>query len=218
MSQLSHEHLSLSISEHDHLCGCDHALFHVLKLSYGLVQTSWWAHPNGNLILNCAGSPMRSLRTKVARWKEHFLIGISKRPLCITRRNGWHITQGTEPERTMLRLESCCYNMSRSGPKITASLKLDEHKSFLVCFKPPLDFSSYCLHIIHSQLSVLLGLRLPMSHIVVGSQVPPYHHCALIVLLYHQILPITHHGFCSLPNHVTLISHTTLCTHPVQPI
>jgi hypothetical protein len=71
MLQLAHEHLSLSISEHDHSCGCDHALFHVLKLSYGLVWAGRWAHPNGNLVLNCAGSNRRFLRTKVARWKEH---------------------------------------------------------------------------------------------------------------------------------------------------
>jgi hypothetical protein len=141
-SQLSHEHLSFSISKHDHSCGCDHALFLVFKLSYRLVQTGWWAHPNDNLILNCAGSPRCFLRTKVARWKEHFLIGISKRPLCITRRNGWRITRGTQPKRRMLHLESCCYSKSHSGLKFTSSLKLDDHKSFLVCFKLPLDFSS----------------------------------------------------------------------------
>jgi hypothetical protein len=123
-SQLSHKHLSLSISEHDHSCGCDHALFLVLKLSYGLVWTCLWAHPNGNLVLNCVDSPRHFLRTKVARWKEHFIIRISKRPLCITRRNGWCITRGTQSERRMLHLESCCYNKPHSGPKLTTSLKL----------------------------------------------------------------------------------------------
>jgi hypothetical protein len=46
-----------SISEHGQSCGCGHALFLVLKLSYRLVLTGWRAHPNCDLVLNCAGSP-----------------------------------------------------------------------------------------------------------------------------------------------------------------
>jgi hypothetical protein len=50
------------------------------------------------------------LKTNVARWKMHFLIGISKRPMCIIHRNGWCISQDTQLERRVLRLESHCYN------------------------------------------------------------------------------------------------------------
>jgi hypothetical protein len=118
-------HLTLSISEHDNSCSCDHALFLVLKLSYGLVRTGWWAHPNGNLVLNCAGSLKRFLRTKVARWKERISSSkLVKRPMCIIHRIGWRITQSTLPERRVLHLESLCYNKSRPGPKLSASLRL----------------------------------------------------------------------------------------------
>jgi hypothetical protein len=57
----------------------------------------------------------------------------------------------------MTHLESRCYNKSDYGHKALASPNLDEHKSFLVCFKSLLDLSKHCLHIVHSQPSVLLG-------------------------------------------------------------
>jgi hypothetical protein len=47
-----------------------------------------------------------------------------------------------------------------------------------------LDFYKYCLHIVHYHPSVLLDSYLPLSHIIVGSQVLSYDHFALIVLLY----------------------------------
>jgi hypothetical protein len=36
-----------------------------VKLSRGLVLTGWRAHPNCNIVLNCAGSPRRFLRQKL---------------------------------------------------------------------------------------------------------------------------------------------------------
>jgi hypothetical protein len=65
---------------------------------------------------------------------------ITKRSHLHLHPNGWHITRGTQPDRRVLCLESYCYNKSDSGPKSTASLRLDEHKHFLVCFKSLLDF------------------------------------------------------------------------------
>jgi hypothetical protein len=41
------------------------ALFLGLKLSCRLVLTGWRAHPNCDIILNCAGSPKRFLRRKL---------------------------------------------------------------------------------------------------------------------------------------------------------
>jgi hypothetical protein len=38
--------------------------------------------------------------------------------------NGRCITRGTQPKRTVLRLESRCYNKSHPGPKLSASLGL----------------------------------------------------------------------------------------------
>jgi hypothetical protein len=70
------------------------------------------------------------------------------------------------------------------------------------------------MHIIHSQPSVLLGSCLSSSHITVVSRVLSCNHSTLIVLLYRQILPNTHHGGCSLSSHVILISHVPSCIHP----
>jgi hypothetical protein len=64
------------------------------------------------------------LKPKVARWTTHSLIRISKRPLCIIRRNGMRITQGTQSKRRVLRLESHCYNKLHPDPKLTTSLRL----------------------------------------------------------------------------------------------
>jgi hypothetical protein len=89
-----------------------------------------------------------------------------------------------QPERRVLRLETCCYNKSHPGPKLATSLRLDEHKSIIVCFQSLPDFPKYCLHIIHFQPCVLLGSRLSSSHIIVVSQVPSCNHFSLSVLVY----------------------------------
>jgi hypothetical protein len=49
----------------------------------------------------------------------------------------------------------------------------------------------------------------------VVSWVHPCNHSALIVLLYRQILPNTHHGVRSFLSHVIMISHVTLCIHSI---
>jgi hypothetical protein len=78
--------------------------------------------------------------------KGAFLVGISKRPLCIIHQNGWRITRGMQPKRRMSPLEPHCYNESDLGPKALASPNLDERKSFLVCFKSLVDLVLvYCL-------------------------------------------------------------------------
>jgi hypothetical protein len=56
--------------------------------------------------------------------------------------NGWRITQGTELKRRILCSESCCYNKSHADPKLTASLRLDEHRPFFVAPNPCLTFLS----------------------------------------------------------------------------
>jgi hypothetical protein len=99
----------------------------------------------------------------------------------------------------MLRLESPYYNKLYPGLKFTTSMRLDERKPLLVVFKSLPNFSKYCMHIIHFQLSILLGSRLSSSHIVVVAQVPPS----------------TLHDVCSFLRHVIMLSHTTLCLHPL---
>jgi hypothetical protein len=82
------------------------------------------------------------LKTKVARWKVHFLVRVSKRLMYIIRRNGWRITRGTQPERRMLHLESRCYNKSDPGPKALASQTLMSVSLSSFVSKPCLTFLS----------------------------------------------------------------------------
>jgi hypothetical protein len=168
-----------------------------VKLSHGLVLTSWGAHPNCNLVLSCTGSPMHLLRQKLQDEKR-------------TRQNEWRITQGTQPERRVLPLESRSNNKSNSSSKSIASLRLAEQEHFLVCFASLLDFPKLCMHIVHSPLGVLLGSRLSSSHVAVVSWVLSYIHFALIVPLYQQILPNIHHGVRKPSSHVIMISS---CLH-----
>jgi hypothetical protein len=49
-----------------------------------------------------------------------------KRPLCNIHQNGWRITQGTQPERSVLPLESHSYNKSHPSPKAYRFSKIDE--------------------------------------------------------------------------------------------
>jgi hypothetical protein len=104
----------------------------------------------------------------------------------IIHHNGWRITRGTQPKRRVLHLESLYYNKSHPGPNLSASLRL-MIESLHCCFKALLDFPKYCMHIIHFQLSVLLGSQQSFSHIIVVSPVPscnPFY--ALLVLVYCQ--------------------------------
>jgi hypothetical protein len=68
-------------------------------------------------------------------------------------------------------MESRSYKKSYLSPEAYCFSKIDVGKPFLV------------VRILASP-SVLLDSYLPLSHIVVGSQVPPYNHFALVVLLY----------------------------------
>jgi hypothetical protein len=126
------------------------------------------------------------LKTKLARWKSHFLSGISKRPLCIIHRNRWRITQGTQPERRVLCLESHCYNKSHPDPKLTASLRLMIECLSLFISNPCLTFLSSACILFTSQPSVLLGSHLLCSHIIVISQGTHVTSFSLWVLWCHR--------------------------------
>jgi hypothetical protein len=185
----------------------------MLKLSRGLVVTGWQTHPNCNLILNCAGSSRRLLRQKLQDVKCISFSESVKRPMCNIRQNRWCITRGTQPERLVLPLESRSYNKAYPRPKVTASRRL-MIQSLSSLFKYRLDFPKQCLHIAHSHPSVLLDSYLPMSHIVVESQVPPYSQFTLIVLLYWPILSRILLCVDSLQA-LSFWSHATSCNHPV---
>jgi hypothetical protein len=108
----------------------------------------------------------------------HFLIGISKRPLCIIHQNGWCITRGTQMERKLLCLESRCYNKSHPGPKLMTSLRLMIKSLSLFLSNPCLTFLSityisftpnqvYSLvHFYHQALSLWLHECLHVSYLV----------------------------------------------------
>jgi hypothetical protein len=84
------------------------------------------------------------LKTRIARWKVHFLIKLAKRIMCNIHHNGWRITRGMEPERRVLRLESHSYNKSHLSTKAYCFSKIIDKKPFLVCFEALLDFPKQC--------------------------------------------------------------------------
>jgi hypothetical protein len=143
-----------------------------------LASTGWWAPPNWNLVLNCAGFPRRLLRQKLQDGKRISSSGFVKRPMCNIRQNGWRITRGTQLKKRLLHLESCCHNKSHSGHKLTSSLRLDEHQPFLVVSNPCLTLlSSACtsftpnhvyslVHIQHRAISFWLHECLPVFYLV----------------------------------------------------
>jgi hypothetical protein len=70
--------------------------------------------------------------------------------MCNLLPNGWRITQGTQPERKVLRLESRCYNKTYPGSEPTTPQDLMDVSLFLGCCKSSLDYPKYCLYIVHS--------------------------------------------------------------------
>jgi hypothetical protein len=117
----------------DHSGGWNHALVLVLKT---MLHASFdWLMGSHKL------QPCLDL-TKVARWKSHFLTGISKRPICTIRWNGCRITQGTHLKRRVLCLESRCYNKSHSDPKLITSLRRMIESLSLFVSNPYLTFQT----------------------------------------------------------------------------
>jgi hypothetical protein len=129
-------------SQPNHSGGRNHALVLVLKTKLQFSFDWFMSSSKFQRCLELCRFAQALLKTKVARWKAHFLVRISKRPMYTICWNGWHITRGTQPERRLSHLESHCYNKLDPGPKTPASLNLDEHKSFLVCSKPYLTSPS----------------------------------------------------------------------------
>jgi hypothetical protein len=88
------------------------------------------------------------------------------RPLVNIHQNGWRITRGTQPERRVLPWSLVVTTSHILALKLTSSQRL-LIGNLSSLFEYLLDFHKYCLHIIHSQPSVLLGSRLSSSHTVV---------------------------------------------------
>jgi hypothetical protein len=137
-----------------------------VKLSRGLVLIGCWAHPNCNIVLNCVGSLRHLLRQKLQDGKWISSSEFVKRPLCNIHQNRWRITQGTQPERRMLPCSLVATTSHILALKLTAS-RLLMIGSLSLLFEYSLDFHKYCLRIVHSQPSVLLGLHLTSNHTVV---------------------------------------------------
>jgi hypothetical protein len=103
-----------------------------LQLSRRLVLTGWGAHPNCNLILNCAGSSRHFLRQKLQDGKRISSSELAKRPMCNIRWNRWCITRGTQPGKRLLCLEARSYNKSHPSPKAYCFSEIDDQKPFLI--------------------------------------------------------------------------------------
>jgi hypothetical protein len=129
----------------------------VLKLSRRLVLTGWRARPNCIFVLNCAGSLRRLLSQKLQDGKRISFLESMKRPLCNIQWNGWCITQGTQPKRWVLPLESHSYNKSYPSPKVYFS-KIDKLKPFLIAWDPCLTFlSTACVSFTPNQVYCLVS-------------------------------------------------------------
>jgi hypothetical protein len=135
-----------------------------VKLSRGLVLTSWGARPNCNLVLNYAGSPRRLLRQKLQDEKRISFSKSAKRPMRNIYRNRWRITQGTQLERRVFPLESRSYNKSHPSPKAYCSSKIDGWKPFIMFsnhLNPCLTFlSSVCISLTPAQVYSLVHIYL----------------------------------------------------------
>jgi hypothetical protein len=174
-----------------------------VKLSRGLVLTSWWAHPNCSIILNCAGSFRCFLRQKLQDGKRNSSSELAKRPMCNIRQNGWRITRGTQLERRMLPMESHSYNKSYPSPKAYCCSKIDDQKSFLVVQIP-----------VWPSL-IVLAYHSPWTKCTpwFASIIEPYHgdsttfyNFILLVFVYHLFRVSTLHGVGPLSSRVVMIS------------
>jgi hypothetical protein len=77
--------------------------------------------------------------------------------MCNIRRNGWHITRDTQPERRVLPLESRGYNKSHPSPKAYCFSKIDDQKHFLICIEFCMTFlNSTCLSFTPNKLHSLV--------------------------------------------------------------
>jgi hypothetical protein len=100
--------------------------------------------------------------------------------MCNIHRNRWCITQGTQLERRLLRLKSCCYNKSCADPPLSDCPRCDDQKPFLNCFRSLLDSPKYSLAwVYHRPIPWRFCKRLPF---------------ALVELVYRWFQASTQHG------------------------
>jgi hypothetical protein len=136
--------------------------------------------------------------------------------MCHIHRNGWCNTQGVQPERRVLPLESRSYNKSNPSPKAYCFSEIDDRKPFLV------------VRILAWLFSIVLAYRSfppkctpwfisTLSHIIVVLQMLSYNYSTRIVLLYWPSLSSTLLVVDSLQA-LSFWSHVTSCNHPVQSI
>jgi hypothetical protein len=113
-------------------------------------------------------------------------------------------------------LESRSYNKLHPSPKAYCFSMIDDQKFFRLSllFEYSLGFHKYCLCIVHSQPSILRGLRPSSRYVVVVSQVLSYNHFTLAVFLYWPSLSSTLFCADSLQA-LSFWSHATSFNHPV---
>jgi hypothetical protein len=144
-----------------------------VKLSRMLVMTGWWARPNYNIVLNCAGSSRRFLRQKLQDRKCIFSSELAKDPCAAFIR-----TDGVLLEVHNRKEECCTWSLVATTShilalKLTASLRLMIGSLFSFVLNPCLTFiSSACISFIPNQVY-------PLVHI--------YHRA--ILCWFHKCLP-----------------------------
>jgi hypothetical protein len=107
--------------------------FLVSKLSCKLVLTGWQAHPNCNLVLNCAGSPRHFLRQKLQDGRHISLLELAKGP-CASFVGTNVVLLEVRNQKEECRTWSLITTTSQILTlRLSHSPNLDERKSFLVC-------------------------------------------------------------------------------------
>jgi hypothetical protein len=183
------------------------------NLSHMLVLTGWWAHPNCDLVLNCAGSSRRFLRQKLQDGKCISSSELAKYPYAsFVKMDGVLL-------EVRNRKEKCCtWSLIATTSRILA-LKLTVSLSLMIrslssfVSNPYLTFvSSACILFSPNQVYPLVCI----CHWTILWWFRKHLSFALVELVYRWFWASTLHGVSPLLNHVVMISTVRLCIHLVQ--
>jgi hypothetical protein len=183
------------------------------NLSHMLVLTGWWARPNCNLALNCAGSSRHFLRQKLQDGKCISSSKLAKYPYASFVR-----TDGVLLEVRNRKEECCTWSLIATtcrilALKLTVSLRLMIRSLSLFVSNPYLTFvSSACILFSPNQVYPLVRI----CHRTILWWFCKHLSFALVELMYRWFWASTLHGVSPLSNHVIMISTMRLSIHHVR--
>jgi hypothetical protein len=195
------------------------ASFHIIpnslcvKLSHRLVLISWWARPNCNLVLNCAGSSKHFLRQKLQDRKCISSSKLAKDPCA-----SFIGTDGVLLEVRNRKEECCTWSLIATTShilalKLTSSLRLMIGSLSSFVSNPCLTFiSSPCISFTPNQVYPLVCIYRRAILWWFRKRLP----FALVELMYHWFRASALYGVGPLSSHVIMISPMPLGIHLVR--